>query len=424
MQKKEKKAPTLVEQSLNEEEAEVTALPAYGYLPVSSPISWTNREPTGDVENSPTLWTDRESTADFYKPNAGIILASRSFSDPVYESVCGCGFFCNQTCNSSLFAIFTFHSDFDSTSVALDGAEVPWSANPNNPVRNNATLKLTSKRGLVLQDADGTIAWSTNIGNKSVAGLLLTNTCNLMLLDEKNSTNWQSLDHPTDTLVLGQKWVAGQQLTGKGGVFSLSLTSQGLFSYINSNPPQGYFFYNPGIDNISYVQFLNRSLAFFNQSFKLFSELEMVSTSSALQYMRFEPDGHLRVYHEDQTQWRNFDRSQPEEAMHLVDLFKKKFEEDRLLDLVDKYSEDMQLHGEEVVNTMRVAAWCLQNDFTKRPSMSMVVKVFEGVMNVESDLDYFFSNGPLLNTRAGVDNQEVHIIAATPLLPSILSGPR
>ena len=120
---------------------------------------------------------------------------------------------------------------------------------------------------------------------------------------KKNATIWQSLDHPTDTLVLGQKWVAGQQLTSKGGVFSLSLTSQGLFSYINSNPPQGYFFYNPGIDNISYVQFLNRSLAFFNQSFKLFSELEMVSTSSALQYIRFEPDGHLGVYYEDWTQW-------------------------------------------------------------------------------------------------------------------------
>ena len=29
----------------------------------------------------------------------------------------------------------------------------------------------------------------------------------------------------------------------------------------------------------------------------------MVSTSSALQYMRFEPDGHLGVYYEDWTQW-------------------------------------------------------------------------------------------------------------------------
>ncbi|XP_050240798.1 G-type lectin S-receptor-like serine/threonine-protein kinase SD2-5 [Quercus robur] len=50
-----------------------------------------------------------------------------------------------------------------------------------------------------------------------------------------------------------------------------------------------------------------------------------------------------------------FDHSQPEEAMHLLDFFKKKIGEDRLLDLVDKYSEDMQLHGLEVVNMMRVA---------------------------------------------------------------------
>ena len=53
---------------------------------------------------------------------------------------------------------------------------------------------------------------------------------------------------------------------------------------------------------------------------------------------------------------RNFDHSQPEKAMHLLNLFKKNMEEDQLLDLVDKYSEDMQLHGAEVVNVMRAAA--------------------------------------------------------------------
>jgi hypothetical protein len=50
---------------------------------------------------------------------------------------------------------------------------------------------------------------------------------------------------------------------------------------------------------------------------------------------------------------RNFDRSQPKKAMHLLNLFKKNMEEDQLLDLVDKYSEDMQLHRAEVVNVMR-----------------------------------------------------------------------
>ncbi|KAL6336209.1 hypothetical protein AAG906_011091 [Vitis piasezkii] len=54
---------------------------------------------------------------------------------------------------------------------------------------------------------------------------------------------------------------------------------------------------------------------------------------------------------------RNLDHSQPEEDKHLLRLFKKKAEEDQMLDLVDKYSEDMQLHGAEAVEMMRLAAW-------------------------------------------------------------------
>ena len=44
---------------------------------------------------------------------------------------------------------------------------------------------------------------------------------------------------------------------------------------------------------------------------------------------------------------RNLDRSLLEEEMHLLDLFKKNINEDQLLDLVDKYSKYMQLHGAE-----------------------------------------------------------------------------
>ena len=249
------------------------------HLTVNYPISWTNKKPTGD----------------FVQFNVGIILATRTLSGLKYDYTCGCSFFCNQTCNSSLFAILTFYSYKFSTF----SAQIVWSANPINPVRYNATLKLTSKRGLVLQDVDGTVVWSTNISTKSVAGLHLTDECNLMFLDEKNATVWQSFDHPTDTLVLGQKLVLGQQLTSRGGLFLLSLTTQGLFAYINSNPPQSYFYYDPGTDNISYVQFQNRSLAFFDESLEPFSKLETATTSSPSQYMRFEPNGHLRVYSED-----------------------------------------------------------------------------------------------------------------------------
>ncbi|KAK7836110.1 ep1-like glycoprotein 2 [Quercus suber] len=236
--------------------------PANNYLPVNSPISWTNDE-YGDFENSPTLWTNRYPAGNYNNTSyAGIILASRYFSDTDYGSACGCGFFCNQTCNSSLFALFPFKLGLTSF-----GAEVPWSANPNNPVRKNATLKLTSKRGLVLQDADGTIAWSTNIGNKSVAGLLLTDTCNLMLLDENNATIWQSFDHQQTRWFLGKSWCQD----------SSSLAKEDCF----------------------------RSLSPEKKGWLLISILTLHYPTTLLiiyQYVRLESDGHLRVYNEDWSQ--------------------------------------------------------------------------------------------------------------------------
>ncbi|XVF57964.1 hypothetical protein PTKIN_Ptkin07bG0024500 [Pterospermum kingtungense] len=89
---------------------------------------------------------------------------------------------------------------------------------------------------------------------------------------------------------------------------------------------------------------------------------------------------------------KNVDRSQPEEEMHLLRLFTKKAGEGKLLELVDKFSEDMQSNGEEVVEMMRMAAWCLQADYTRRPSMWAVVKVLEGDLNVKNNLSYDFLN--------------------------------
>ncbi|RVW23604.1 G-type lectin S-receptor-like serine/threonine-protein kinase SD2-5 [Vitis vinifera] len=75
--------------------------------------------------------------------------------------------------------------------------------------------------------------------------------------------------------------------------------------------------------------------------------------------------------------------SSREEGIHLLSLFKRKAKEDQMLDLVDKCSEDMQLHGAEAVEMMRLDAWCLQNYTGRRPSMSMVIKVLEGLIDVK-----------------------------------------
>ncbi|KAF8031902.1 hypothetical protein BT93_D0959 [Corymbia citriodora subsp. variegata] len=65
---------------------------------------------------------------------------------------------------------------------------------------------------------------------------------------------------------------------------------------------------------------------------------------------------------------------------------------------------------------MKIAAWCLQDDFSKRPLMSQVVKCLEGLIDIEDGLRYNFSV-PSSHSDDSVDD-------ATRLLPSQLSGPR
>ncbi|PWA90197.1 Apple-like protein [Artemisia annua] len=115
---------------------------------------------------------------------------------------------------------------------------------------------------------------------------------------------------------------------------------------------------------------------------------------------------------------KNFDISQPEEKRHLLGMFQKCWEQGTLLDMVDGYSEDMKSHGTEVVEKMKLASWCLQTDYTRRPSMSSVIKVLEGGMNVESNLDYNFTDRRIQRTSA------THEKELTVLMPSFLSGPR
>ncbi|KAL8103613.1 epidermis-specific secreted glycoprotein EP1-like [Apium graveolens] len=79
-----------------------------------------------------------------------------------------------------------------------------WDANRGKPVRENASLAFGADGNLVLADVDGSVAWQTGTANKGVVGLELLQTGNLVLYNAKGAYIWQSFDHPTDTLVLGQ----------------------------------------------------------------------------------------------------------------------------------------------------------------------------------------------------------------------------
>ncbi|XP_072960542.1 G-type lectin S-receptor-like serine/threonine-protein kinase SD2-5 [Typha angustifolia] len=113
---------------------------------------------------------------------------------------------------------------------------------------------------------------------------------------------------------------------------------------------------------------------------------------------------------------KNLDYSQ--RNANLIILLQEKMKVNRLLDIVDSHSSDLKLHGEEVIQMMKLAMWCLQSDSSRRPSMSMVVKVLEGAMNVETCLDYEFISAP------SAPSSTIYLDSSS--LPSVsaFSGPR
>ncbi|KAL6847759.1 hypothetical protein ACP4OV_021887 [Aristida adscensionis] len=116
---------------------------------------------------------------------------------------------------------------------------------------------------------------------------------------------------------------------------------------------------------------------------------------------------------------KNLDTSQSEESIHLVTLLEEKVKSDQLVDLIDKPSSDLQAHKHEVIQMMKLAMWCLQIDCKRRPQMSEVVKVLEGNMDIETNIDHNFV--ATSQTMFGVAEN----IGSSGLpLASDLSGPR
>lgn len=115
-----------------------------------------------------------------------------------------------------------------------------------------------------------------------------------------------------------------------------------------------------------------------------------------------------------------FVQSMAEEERYLVSLFSKKAEEGQWLDLVDKCCVDVECNAAEVEKMMQISAWCLQSDHEKRPSMSMVIKVMEGGKDVPVNIHYNL----LIPQYLASKTHETSSKDATPLPPSILSGPR
>ncbi|XP_015881296.3 G-type lectin S-receptor-like serine/threonine-protein kinase SD2-5 [Ziziphus jujuba] len=251
------------------------------YLDSGLPSTWYN--------NNPVIM-------DGWKMRVFLVIKHYSRSFGFYG-----GFYCTANSNDYLFSV---------VAVGEGSHDVVWSANMDNPVGENASLQLTRDKGLVLQDSDGNMVWSSNTSGKSVEGMNLTAAGNLVLFDKKGAIVWQSFDHPTDALLSGQSLPKGQKLVAnyfstlwRDGPFYATVTPTAKFSaFFNTSDGQSLIYYqlNPDKDSrnrsgLQYVEDEQKELLVRYGTSEATSQLEYI------EYLKLDRDGHLRTYHYNTT---------------------------------------------------------------------------------------------------------------------------
>ncbi|WKA11965.1 hypothetical protein VitviT2T_029411 [Vitis vinifera] len=251
--------------------------------------------------NVPTSWqnfyhSDRGSWKFNDNTHVRPILALDLNGQPSF----GFGFLRNGTTNA--FYLVTLKIAIRPNSSFSDYGPPPvvlWSANPNRPVEENATLELTVNGKLVLTDVDGTPVWSANTSGTFVTGMNLSLGGNLKLVNGSGSVVWQSYRFPTNTWLPEQRLRIGRNLHASvsmsnlsSGMFYLSITRGGINAYIKSVPPQLYkTLLRFHANNATPLRFGIGSLTL-SSNYVTYNQIE----KGDFQFMRMEPDGHLNVY--------------------------------------------------------------------------------------------------------------------------------
>ncbi|WOL09232.1 hypothetical protein Cni_G17985 [Canna indica] len=119
--------------------------------------------------------------------------------------------------NSSNFAFgFTTNSRNMTTSFLLSvihqgSNTVVWTANRGLPVSHDDKFTF-DKDGNAYLKSGSDVIWSSNTSGKGAVRMELLDSGNLVLLGDGSSPLWQSFDHPTDTLLSGQRFTEGMSL--------------------------------------------------------------------------------------------------------------------------------------------------------------------------------------------------------------------
>ncbi|KAK3165829.1 hypothetical protein QOZ80_1AG0038320 [Eleusine coracana subsp. coracana] len=102
-------------------------------------------------------------------------------------------------------------------------------------------LELTGKGQLQLTDGAGKIGWVSGTAGQGIKALHLNGTTgNLVLIDAKNHTRWQSFDHPTDKFLRGEQRrlplyliVPTTKVISPASFYSFELDGDKIAAYVN-----------------------------------------------------------------------------------------------------------------------------------------------------------------------------------------------
>ncbi|KAK1416296.1 hypothetical protein QVD17_32085 [Tagetes erecta] len=216
---------------------------------------------------------------------------------------------------SGLYA-FGFYPQTGGYAVGIYIAGIPertvvWTASRDTlPFSDNATLTFASDGRLTLDQAQGLQIILIDTGGSFTASM--QDSGNFVVYDSTGTTIvWQSFDHPTDTLLGGQRLLTGQEMFSSVsvtdqsiGLFKLSMQVDGnLVLYPNSGAVDyAYWASNtPGNGpNVSLNLDSSGSLYLLQNSTFVINNLTQGgynATKDSLYLMKFDADGILRLYY-------------------------------------------------------------------------------------------------------------------------------
>lgn len=224
---------------------------------------------------------------------------------------------------SGLYA-FGFYQQSDGFAIGvflagLSQKTVVWTANRNDAlVSPDATLQFNTDGQLVLQ-------MNQNGGTKYIAGqsasaASMLDSGNFVLYDSNQSIVWQSFDYPTDTILAGQRLMAGKELVSSisdtnhsTGIFRLVMQLDGnLVQYPLQVSGPSYAYWNTrtytagnnvtlNLDPDGHLYLLNSTGASINVL-----NAGNASVTNTIYLLRFDSDGILRLYSHGLDQKQNW----------------------------------------------------------------------------------------------------------------------